>query len=113
MDLPLLTITDPTVEEKKKKCVLVSGRIHPGESCGSYMMKGFLEFLCSDHEEAKYLRENIVFKIIPMLNPDGVTIGNFRTSLCGKDLNRTFKLNNDILIPEVKGLKDLVIKLKQ
>jgi hypothetical protein len=48
-----------------------------------------------------------------MLNPDGVTIGNFRTSLCGKDLNRTFKLNNDILIPEVKGLKDLVIKLKQ
>ncbi len=56
MDLPLLTITDPTIEDKKKKCVLLSGRIHPGESCGSYMMKGFLEFLCSDQEQAKYLR---------------------------------------------------------
>jgi len=40
-----------------------------------------------------------------MLNPDGVTLGNFRTSMCGKDLNRTFKLTNDLLIPEVKGLK--------
>lgn len=29
-----------------------------------------------------------------MINPDGVTVGNFRTSLCGKDLNRTFKLSN-------------------
>lgn len=47
-----------------------------------------------------------------MLNVDGVTIGNFRTSLCGKDLNRTFKLNTDLLIPEVKALKDLSIKLR-
>lgn len=76
-------------------------------------MKGFLNFLLSDKEEAKYLREQIVFKIVPMINPDGVTIGNFRTSLCGKDLNRTFKLPNELLIPEVKGLKELVIKLKQ
>ena len=66
----------------------------------------------SDTEEAKYLRKHIVFKVVPMLNPDGVTAGNFRTSLCGKDLNRTFKLNQDMLIPEVKGLKELVLKLK-
>jgi murein tripeptide amidase MpaA len=47
-----------------------------------------------------------------MINPDGVVVGNFRTSLCGRDLNRTFKMNNDFLIPEVKALKDLVLKLK-
>ena len=29
-----------------------------------------------------------------MINPDGVVIGNFRTSLCGRDLNRTFKMKN-------------------
>ena len=40
-----------------------------------------------------------------MINPDGVVIGNFRTSLCGRDLNRTFKTSNDFLIPEVKALK--------
>lgn len=32
----------------------------------------------------------LVFKIIPMLNVDGVTVGNFRNSLAGGDLNRQF-----------------------
>lgn len=40
--MPLLTITDPNVPNIFKKCVLVSARIHPGETCGSYMVKGFL-----------------------------------------------------------------------
>jgi murein tripeptide amidase MpaA len=53
-----------------------------------------------------------IFKIIPMINPDGVVVGNFRTSLAGKDLNRVFKTNQDILYPEVKALKNLVNKLK-
>ena len=35
-----------------------------------------------------YLR--IIFKIIPMLNPDGVILGNYRTGVAGRDLNRQF-----------------------
>ena len=54
----------------------------------------------------------VVFKVIPMLNPDGVVVGNFRTSLSGKDLNRQFRTSADFLIPEVKALKQLVIRLK-
>jgi hypothetical protein len=34
------------------------------------------------------LRENFVFKIVPMLNIDGVIIGNYRCNLSGADLNR-------------------------
>lgn len=37
---------------------------------------------------AYLLRENIIFKIVPMLNPDGVIIGNYRTGVFGKDFNR-------------------------
>lgn len=47
-----------------------------------------------------------------MINPDGVVVGNFRTSLCGRDLNRSFRTNNDFLIPEVRALKELAVKLK-
>jgi cytosolic carboxypeptidase protein 2/3 len=32
-----------------------------------------------------------VFYIVPMLNPDGVIVGNYRTSYSGKDLNRQFQ----------------------
>jgi len=51
-----------------------------------------MDFLVSP--EAEYLRKKIIFKIIPMVNPDGVVFGNYRTSLSGKDLNRKFKAKN-------------------
>lgn len=44
--------------------------------------------MVSDDETAKGLRELYVFKFVPMLNPDGVILGNYRTSLSGSDLNR-------------------------
>ena len=32
-----------------------------------------------------------VSKVVPMFNPDGVALGNYRTSLSGEDLNRMWK----------------------
>lgn len=63
------------------------------------MVNGFLKYICSDIDEAKTLRKKVVFKVIPMLNPDGVVVGNFRTSFCGRDLNRQFKTQSTFLIP--------------
>ena len=57
--------------------------MHPGESNSSWMMKGIIDFLVSNEPEAIILRDNFVFKIIPMLNPDGVINGNYRCSLVG------------------------------
>jgi len=51
-------------------------------------MDGFLKFICSS--KGYYLREKLIFKIIPMVNVDGVVLGNFRTSISGRDLNRVF-----------------------
>jgi murein tripeptide amidase MpaA len=51
-------------------------------------MEGFLEFIVSNEREANQLRDTYVFKIVPMLNPDGVIVGNYRTNLNGLDLNR-------------------------
>ena len=45
-----------------------------------------------------------------MLNPDGVIIGNYRTSFAGKDLNRQFKLDNKILYPTIAGFKAFVMQ---
>ena len=51
-------------------------------------MKGIIDFLVSSAPEARVLRENFVFKIVPMLNPDGVINGSARCNLAGVDLNR-------------------------
>lgn len=50
------------------------------------------------------IRQKYVFYIIPMINPDGVVAGNFRTSYSGKDLNRQFKKLNKFIYPEIFAL---------
>lgn len=71
-----------------RRAIIITSRIHPGESNSSFVVHGVLEYLLSECEGARYLRNNFVFKIVPMLNPDGVIIGNYRCSLSGQDLNR-------------------------
>ena len=92
----------------QRKGVILTARVHPGESVGSWMMKGALDFLVdSDSVEAEYLRQNFVFKVIPMLNPDGVINGNYRCSLAGCDLNRRWKRPSKVLHPEIFATKAL------
>ncbi|KAK5867701.1 hypothetical protein PBY51_012167 [Eleginops maclovinus] len=79
------------MEGRTKKAVVVTARVHPGETNGSWMMEGFLDFLLGDSEDAQLLRDTFVFKVVPMLNPDGVVVGNYRCSLAGRDLNRNYK----------------------
>lgn len=72
------------------------------------MMKGVIDFLISDLEEAQILRNNFVFKIVPMLNPDGVINGNYRCSLAGCDLNRRWKYPSQLLHPTIYHTKKLI-----
>ena len=58
--------------------------------------------------ESDYVRKKFVFKIIPMLNPDGVIIGNHRTGICGKDLNRQFAEPAETFHPNIVALRNNV-----
>uniref|UniRef100_H2ZTE3 AGBL carboxypeptidase 3 n=1 Tax=Latimeria chalumnae TaxID=7897 RepID=H2ZTE3_LATCH len=90
----LLTITSPSQnleESAQKKAVVLTARVHPGETNSSWMMEGFLDYLLGSSSDARLLRETFIFKVVPMLNPDGVIVGNYRCSLIGRDLNRNYK----------------------
>jgi murein tripeptide amidase MpaA len=83
-------------------------RSHPGETVSSWITKGFLEFIVSNDPVANSLRDRFIFKIIPMINPDGVIHGNYRCSLSGRDLNRRWKKPDRNLYPEVYFAKKLI-----
>jgi cytosolic carboxypeptidase protein 1 len=93
-DCPLLTITDLSPEGRtaapmdQRSYAIVTSRVHPGETNSSWMAKGLVDFLLSSHADARALRRAYVFKVVPMLNPDGVVDGNHRYSLASCDLNR-------------------------
>lgn len=87
----MLTITESTSDPQElrgRAGIVLSARVHPGEVNASWMMQGVIKFLTSGAPEAQLLRSHLVFKIVPMLNPDGVIVGNYRCSLAGVDLNR-------------------------
>ena len=47
------------------------------------LSQGLLSFLLSSQPEALALRSLVTFVIVPMLNPDGVFLGNYRTDAGG------------------------------
>ena len=86
--LTITTFASTPEAIRLRKGVVISARVHPGESNASYMMHGIIDYLTGPSLDAKILRDNFVFKLVPMLNPDGVVVGNYRCSLAGLDLNR-------------------------
>ena len=66
----VLTVTSPPLrgggaaESRKKKAVVVTARVHPGETNSSWMMEGFLDFLLGDSDDAQLLRDTFVFKVM-------------------------------------------------
>jgi len=113
-----MTITSKDKDPKSaiaiaKKGIFLSARVHPGESNSSWMMKGAIDFLVGNTPEAKALRDNFVFKIVPILNPDGVINGNYRCSLSGQDLNRRWKTPNKVLHPVNFAVKRLIRSFRQ
>jgi murein tripeptide amidase MpaA len=63
------------------------------------MMEGMIEFLISNDPLAVLLRTKFVFKLFPMVNPDGVVHGNYRTNLAGVDLNRVWDSVDQVFSP--------------
>ena len=78
------------------------------------MLDGLLRELVGSREVHEWmLSENVEFKIVPMLNPDGVVIGNYRTGILGEDFNRKFNTPRHDYYPEILALKRLVAQCKR
>ncbi|XP_013861062.1 cytosolic carboxypeptidase 2 [Austrofundulus limnaeus] len=110
----VLTVTSAGADRphiRNKKAVVVTARVHPGETNGSWVMEGFLDFLLGDSDDAQVLRDHFIFKVVPMLNPDGVVVGNYRCSLAGRDLNRNYKTLLRDAFPCVWHVRNMVERL--
>ncbi|DAZ92918.1 TPA: hypothetical protein N0F65_011323 [Lagenidium giganteum] len=111
----ILSITSPGkngIPHEERRVIVISARVHPGEPNSSWMMKGMIDYLTGLSSGAIVLRNNFIFKVVPMLNPDGVVNGNTRVNLAGWDLNRKWSYPVEKLFPTVFHLKKLIATLQ-
>jgi len=108
----VLTITNPPESESgkdtKRKAVILTARVHPGEPNSSWIMKGILDYILGNSGKAHQLRDTFVFKVVPMLNPDGVIVGNHRCSLTGHDLNRKYQSKVKKCYPSIWYTRNMI-----
>ncbi|XP_036283474.1 cytosolic carboxypeptidase 3 isoform X2 [Pipistrellus kuhlii] len=111
----ILTITTPlkNADSRKRKAVILTARVHPGETNSSWIMKGFLDFILGSSRDAQLLRDTFIFKVVPMLNPDGVIVGNYRCSLAGRDLNRNYTSLLKESFPSVWYTRNMIHRLME
>ncbi|XP_023289641.1 cytosolic carboxypeptidase 4 isoform X2 [Orussus abietinus] len=116
---PLLTITAPDSKSNSmhnRKMIFLTSRVHPGESNSSWIMHGTLEALLSPSDYASSLRDDYIFKVVPMLNIEGVVNGCNRYGLTNEDLNRRWSNPDQVLHPVIyhtKGLMEYSTKVLQ
>lgn len=103
----------PPVPLALRMGIVFTARVHPGESNSSWIMDGLLRFITGDTVEAAKLRANFVFKIVPMLNPDGVINGNYRCGLAGHDLNRRYLETSPSFHPTIFFFKRMMKRFKR
>lgn len=87
-----ITISSQGAVAAKMPVCFFTCRVHCGETPASYMLQGILDLLTNfENTYTQILLDNYVFKIIPLLNPDGVARGFWRFDTLGLNLNRFYK----------------------
>jgi hypothetical protein len=106
-DIVLWTITSPD-SGSNKKVVWLMFRQHSWETGSSWAGEGAVRGLLRDNAESRRLRQNIVWKILPLCDPDGVARGGVRFNANGFDLNRNWDIQNAAKMPEIAAQRNAV-----
>ena len=94
-------------KEDVYRSIVLVGRQHPPEVPGGFIgFKFFFENLLSNSKIAKEFRKKYNIYAFPLVNPDGVDLGNWRHNSNGVDLNRDWI---DFSQPETINVKKYIL----
>jgi predicted deacylase len=85
--------------------VVVIGRQHPPEVSGTVGLMRFIEALAADTETARAFRATHRVLCVPLVNPDGVHEGQWRSTLGAVDANRDWGPFTQI---ETRAVRDAI-----
>jgi hypothetical protein len=105
-EIPLWTLTDSS--GKGKPTIWLFFRQHSWESGSSWAGEGAIRTLLANNQESKKLLDQVVWKIYPMCDPDGVARGGVRFNSNGFDLNRNWDVVDPVKMPEITAERNAI-----
>lgn len=91
--------------------VWVNARQHAWEAGGSWVGKGFIEWVCGDDPGAVAMRANTCIHFIPIMDVDNVTLGAGGKDANPRDLNRDWA--SEPIYPEVAAAQKRIREIHQ
>ncbi|WP_336987248.1 M14 family metallopeptidase [Altererythrobacter aquiaggeris] len=88
--------------------VILLGRAHPPEVTGALAMEPFLERIVELFDSGAIDPARFRFLAVPLLNPDGVARGHWRSNVGATDLNRDW---GPFAQPETRSVRDWLARL--
>jgi len=116
-DRPIYQVTIAPEEaiQERRAAVWIIAQQHGYEMGGAAICEGIMEFLLSDDPAAEEAKRELVWKIVPMVNPDAMSRPWFRYNAHGIDLNRNWDTfdngsghDAEAPEPEVQAVKTVV-----
>jgi autotransporter-associated beta strand protein len=107
-DIVMHTLTDTTVPDGGKERVWVHAAVHPSETPASFTAEGLVGWLTGGSDEARTLLSHTIFNVVTMANPDGVALGNYRTTSTSVNLENAWAAPYTSTVPEIVALRSTI-----
>ena len=100
--IEMIEITDSSVPDSSKHRVWIHAAVHPSETTSYFTVEGLVGFLLSGSPASELLLDHLIVDVVPMTNPDGVFLGNYRTN------SRSVNLENQWTAPYNSTEREIV-----
>lgn len=103
--IEMATFTNASTPDTNKKRVWIHAGMHSSETPAFFATEGLVEWLRSDDPLANDLMDTTIVNIVPMPNPDGVFLGNYRTNAASINLEEQWSAPYVSAVPEIVALR--------
>jgi Zinc carboxypeptidase len=103
-----LQLTDAGVPDAGKQRVWIHAGVHPSETTSYFTVEGFVAWLLSGDPYAEVLLDRALIELVPMANPDGVFLGNYRTAANSANLEDLWSAPYASTQPEIVALRTAI-----
>ncbi|MBI5851643.1 MAG: hypothetical protein HZB39_11560 [Planctomycetes bacterium] len=106
--IQLASLTDPRVPLTRKRRVWIHAGIHPAETTSYFVVEGIVQELRSGSPLARLVLASLVVDVVPMSNPDGVALGNYRTNAASVNLENEWGAPYASTQPEIVAMRTAI-----